>query len=153
MLTGVKIEVRECGQPGDCAVPELPPDVLNVWVRSLQVPPLVEKACYELLSAEEHERAARCRVERPRKDFILTRGTLRSLAAGYLGTTPRDLSFRYSEYGKPILDGPFDVRFNVSHTDGLALIAFVRTHEIGIDVEKISPKPDVQKLAELLFSP
>jgi 4'-phosphopantetheinyl transferase len=105
-----------------------------------------------LLSAEEHERATRYRVERPRKDFILTRGTLRSLAAGYLGTTPRDLSFRYSEYGKPILDGPFDVRFNVSHTDGLALIAFVRTHEIGIDVEKISPKPDVRKLAERFFS-
>jgi len=152
MLATVKVEVRECGEPAEGAVPVLQPDVVNVWIRSLQVPPFVDRACYELLSAEEQERAARYRMERPRKDFILTRGTLRSLAAAYLGTTPRDLSFRYSEYGKPILDGPFDLHFNVSHTDGLALIAFVRTHQIGIDVEKISPKPDARKLAERFFS-
>lgn len=157
MHTSLKIEVRECGEPGDCAVPELPHGVVNVWVRSLHVPAFVERACYELLSAEEHERAGRYRVERPRKDFIVTRATLRSLAAAYLGTTPLDLSFRYSKYGKPMLDGPFDsrfndLRFNVSHTEGLALIAFVRTHEIGIDVEKIRPQPDVRKLAERFFS-
>ena len=167
MLRSVKIEARECGEPGDCAVPELPPGVVNVWVRSLDVPASVERACYELLSAEEHERAARYRVQRPRKDFIVTRATLRSLAAAYLGTTPLDLSFRYSKYGKPILDEPSDLRFldrrlkdlrfndlrfNVSHTEGLALIAFVRTHEIGIDVEKIRPQPDVGKLAERFFS-
>jgi 4'-phosphopantetheinyl transferase len=157
MLTSVKIEVRECCQPGDYAVRELPPGVVNVWVRSLDVPASVERACCELLSAEEHERAARYRVERARKNFIVTRATLRSLAAAYLGTTPLDLSFRYSKYGKPILDGPFDLRFldlrfNVSHTEGLALIAFVRTHEIGIDVERIRPQPDVRKLAERFFS-
>jgi 4'-phosphopantetheinyl transferase len=167
MLTSVKIEVRECRPPDDCAVPELPSDVVNVWARSLDVPASVEKACCELLSMEEHERAARYRVERPRKDFIVTRATLRSLAAAYLGTTPLQLSFRYSKYGKPILDGAFDLRsldlgfndlrfndlrFNVSHTEGLALIAFVRTHEIGIDVERIRPQPDVRKLAERFFS-
>jgi 4'-phosphopantetheinyl transferase len=162
MLRSVKIEARECGEPGDCAVPELPPGVVNVWVRSLDVPASVERACYELLSAEEHERAARYRVQRPRKDFIVTRATLRSLAAAYLGTTPLDLSFRYSKYGKPILDGPLDshfqdlrfndLRFNVSHTEGMALIAFVRTHEIGIDIERIRPQPDIRKLAERFFS-
>jgi 4'-phosphopantetheinyl transferase len=167
MLTSVKIEMRECCQPGDGAIPELPPDVVNVCVRSLHVPASVERACYELLSAEERERAERYRVERPRKDFIVTRATLRSLAAAYLGTTPLELSFRYSKYGKPILDGAFDLRsldlglndlrvndlrFNVSHTEGLALIAFVRTHEIGIDVERIRPEPDVRKLAERFFS-
>lgn len=152
MVTTVKVEVRECDETGGCAVPELQPDVVNVWVRSLQVPSFVEKACYELLSGEEHERATRYRIERPRKDFIVTRGTLRSLAAAYLGTAPLDLSFRYSEYGKPILDGPFDLHFNVSHTEGVALIAFVRAHEIGIDIEKINPKPDVRRLAERFFS-
>jgi hypothetical protein len=52
MLTSVKIEVRECHQPGDWAVPELPPDVVNVWVRSLHVPASVERAYYELLHVE-----------------------------------------------------------------------------------------------------
>lgn len=152
MLTTIKVEPRDCGDPGDWAVPELQPDVANVWILSLQAPPSVERACYELLSPEEHERAARYRMEKPRRDFILTRGTLRSLAAAYLGITPLDLLFRYSKYGKPILDSPRDLNFNVSHTDGLALLAFVRTHEIGIDIEKIIPKPDVRKLSERFFS-
>ena len=154
MFTTVKVEVRECCQrPGkNCVVPDLPPDVVHVWTRPLQVPPPVEQACYELLSAEERQRAARYRVARPRNAFILTRGTLRSLLASYLGTAPQTLSFRFSEYGKPFLDGSFDLRFNVSHTDGLALIAFVRTREIGIDVEKINGAPDARKLAERFFS-
>ncbi len=152
MLTTLKVELRECGELGHDDVPELRPDIVNAWSRSLQVAPFVERACYELLSAEEKERVARFRKERPRKEFILTRGTLRCLAAAYLGASPLDLSFRYSEYGKPILDGPGDLHFNVSHTDGLALIAFVKTHQIGIDVEKIRPEPDARKLAERFFS-
>jgi 4'-phosphopantetheinyl transferase len=154
MFTTVKVEVRDCCQrPGkNCVVPDLPHDVVHVWTRPLQVPPPVEQACYELLSAEERERAARYRVARPRNEFILTRGTLRSLLASYLGTAPQALSFRCSEHGKPFLDGSFDLRFNVSHTDGLALIAFVRTREIGVDVEKITAAPDAAKLAERFFS-
>ena len=45
--------------------------------------------------------------------------------------------------------GPNDLRFNVSHADGLALWAVVRGQEIGIDVERIRPEPDAHKLAEL----
>ena len=44
------------------------------------------------------------------------------------------------------------MRFNVSHTDGLALLAFVRTRDIGVDVEKIKAATDAKKLAERFFS-
>jgi 4'-phosphopantetheinyl transferase len=153
MSAGVKIEVRECSESAEnWAIPDLQPDIVNVWVRTLQVPSAIESTCYEVLTSEERERAARYRVERPRNDFVLTRGTLRSLLARYVGMTPQELSLRYSEYGKPLLDGPFDLRFNVSHTDGLALIAIVRAREIGIDVEKINAAPEVRKLAERFFS-
>jgi 4'-phosphopantetheinyl transferase len=162
MLAGAKVEVRECCELGEtCIIPDLQRDVVSVWIRSLQVAPAIEKSCYELLSAQERERAARYRAGRPRNDFVLTRGTLRFLLARYLGTTPQALSFRYSKHGKPVLDGfddgpindgPFDLRFNVSHTDGLALLAFVRKREIGIDVEKIHAVPDMRKLVERFFS-
>jgi 4'-phosphopantetheinyl transferase len=154
MSTSVKVEVRDCCQrPGkNCVVPDLPPDVVHVWTRPLQGPPALEQACHELLSAEERERAARYRIARPRNAFILTRGTLRCLLASYLGTAPHILSFRFSEHGKPLLDASLGLRFNVSHTDGLALIALVRTREIGIDVEKIRAAPDARKLADQFFS-
>jgi 4'-phosphopantetheinyl transferase len=153
MPQSIKVDLLECcDPPGKCAVPDLPTDVAHVWIRPLQVPPPVEEAGYELLSPEERQRAARFRIGSPRSNFILTRSTLRSLAGYYLGTSPQDLSFRYSEYGKPVLDGPSDLRFNVSHTDGLALIAFVRTREIGVDVEKIKAATDAKTLAERFFS-
>jgi 4'-phosphopantetheinyl transferase len=153
MCTSLKVEIRDyCGPAEDCVVPDLQPDVVNVWTRSLRISTPAEARCYELLSTDEQERAARYRIERPRNDFIETRCTLRVLLARYLGTTPRDLTFEYSEYGKPLLNGACDVRFNVSHTDGLALMAFVKKREIGIDVEKIRPGPDARKLAERFFS-
>jgi 4'-phosphopantetheinyl transferase len=153
MLTTVKIEILECcEQVQDCVIPDLPPDVVHIWTRSLQVSAPLEQACYDLLSSEERERAARYRAGRPRSDFILTRGTLRFMVARYLGATPLAVSFLYSKHGKPLIQGPHDLRFNVSHTNGLALLAFVRTREIGVDVEMIRAAPDLRKLAKRFFS-
>lgn len=153
MSNNIKVELLECRDaPEKCVVPELLPDVVHVWIRPLKVPPPIEQACCELLSQEECERAERFRAGSPRSNFILTRAALRSLTAVYLGIKPHDVRFRYSKHGKPELAGPFDLRLNVSHTDGLALIAFTRTREIGIDVEKIKAAPDAKKLAERFFS-
>jgi hypothetical protein len=111
----VKVEVREWGNPRPaCVVPNLLSDVVHIWTRPLQVSNNVEETGYELLSAEERQRAARYRVGRPRTEFILTRGTLRSLTTSYLAIAQRDLSFRYAEHGKPLIDRPFDLRSNVS---------------------------------------
>ncbi len=153
MACSVKIEVRECNDAMmDCVVPQLQPDVVHIWIQRLQMPSPIEPACYEMLSDEERERAARYLVEKPRKDFILTRGRLRCLLACYLGTAAQEVLFRQAEHGKPHLDGTFDLLFNVSHTDGLALLAFVRKREVGVDVEKVKAAPDARKLAERFFS-
>jgi 4'-phosphopantetheinyl transferase len=121
-------------------------------MRRLEVAQALEADLYSLLSPDEREQAARYRVERARRAFVLTRGTLRSLIAGYIGKPPQELVLKRTPHGKPFLDGPFDLRFNVSHTEGLALLAFVRKREIGVDVEKIRPQPDASKLAERFFS-
>ena len=153
MFTGVKVEVRRCGDLADNSViPDLRPDVVEVWICSLEVSPPTERMCYELLSLEERERASRYRVGRPREEFILTRGTLRSLLSRYLRATPQELLFRYSAYGKPFLDRHYDLRFNVSHSGGLVLMAFARAREIGIDVEKVDREVDAKKLSERFFS-
>lgn len=153
MACSVKIEVRECSDAMmDCIVPQLQPDVVQIWIQRLQMPSPIEPACYEMLSDEERERAARYLVEKPQNDFILTRGRLRCLLASYLGTGAREVLLRQAEHGKPHLDRGFDLRFNVSHTDGLALLAFVRTREVGVDVEKIKAAPDARRLAERFFS-
>ncbi|MFZ0733006.1 MAG: 4'-phosphopantetheinyl transferase superfamily protein [Candidatus Sulfotelmatobacter sp.] len=136
----------------DSALPELPLATAHVWKRNLHGSDAEVAACHALLSNEEREKASRYRVERPRTDYILTRGTLRSLLSKYLRITPQDISFRYTQYGKPFLANECDLAFNVSHCEGLALLAFTRKRDIGVDVEKFRPQTDAWKLAERFFS-
>jgi 4'-phosphopantetheinyl transferase len=66
------------------------------------------------------------------------------------------LRFGYNPYGKPALvgeEGEKGLRFNVSHSHGLALYAITRGREIGVDLERIRPFPDLIGLAERFFSP
>ena len=131
---------------------ELAPGVVHLWQRRLtaSAPEITE--CYGLLSDEEKERAMRFRVDRPRIDFVLTRATLRQLLAQYLRTSPQQVCFRYAAHGKPALVGESELCFNVSHTEGLALMGFAQRRAVGVDVENLGRKTEVERLAKRFFS-
>jgi 4'-phosphopantetheinyl transferase len=74
------------------------------------------------------------------------------LLGAYLDQSPQSVRFQVTEYGKPLLDPDLHFQFNVSHTEGLALLAFAEKRRIGIDVEKIRSQPDALKLARRFFS-
>jgi 4'-phosphopantetheinyl transferase len=109
-----------------------------------------------LLSPDEIERGSRFHFERDRKLFIVGRGTLRVLLGGYLGRPPQEIAFRYGVNGKPLLAcegaGAPPIHFNVTHSDGVALFAFTRAGEIGVDLERIRDLPDWQAIAEASLS-
>lgn len=151
--SGTEVQIGEVWDAASNARPsELRPGVVHLWQRQLDASAEEVNAYYRLLSSEEQERAGRFRVERPRNDFVLTRGTLRSLLAQYLGSTPQAIRFRYAVRGKPALEGESGLCFNVSHTNGLALIAFVKGRAIGVDVENLGRETEVEQLAERFFS-
>ena len=100
-------------------------------------------------------RARRFRFSKNRNEFILCRGTLRTLVAAYLGKKPAELSFSYSPEGKPSLalaGAPTSLSFNVSHTDGMALFAFTLGRRIGVDVERVREDFASASIAERFFS-
>jgi 4'-phosphopantetheinyl transferase len=152
--TGLELKVYFCGEIATDVRPRaLPADEVHVWYRPLtqDIPNL--GSFHDLLSTNEQEKACRYRFDRHRNEFILTRATLRILLASYLEKSPEQFTFAYSAQGKPSLaNETADLRFNVSHTDGLAALAFARRREIGVDVEKIRPDCDAAKLAERFFS-
>ena len=131
---------------------QLPAGIVHLWKKPFDASPVEMERCYEVLSPEERARSQRFLVEPPRRAFILTRGTLRLLLGKYLDVEPRNISFRYAQFGKPLLDEGNELQFNVSHTDGVALLAFVRGPELGVDVEKIRPVRDLKDLANRFFS-
>lgn len=153
MDSDARIEIRTVSDAASGnQTPELPPDVAHVWKRSLSASSSVVEAHLGILCGAERERSSRYRSQRARDEFILTRGTLRSLIASYLHKTPQELRFELTQYGKPFLADAPDFFFNVSHSDGLALLAFAHRRKIGVDVERIRPEPDARKLAERFFS-
>jgi 4'-phosphopantetheinyl transferase len=154
MTPDLQIEIhRWDGLAGEPAVPNIPAGVARVWHWPLDVSALDVRDLRKVLSPDERERAERYRFDQHRNEFILTRAVLRMVLASYTAQSPENLSFDYSAQGKPALsNGPSDLRFNVSHTEGLAVLALVREREIGVDAEKIRPQPDAQKLAKRFFS-
>ena len=94
------------------------------------------------LSPDERARADRFRFEADHWGFATTRGVLRTLLSRYVRRDPLSLRFHYSGRGKPALilaPGDPELRFNVSHTTGLALFAFAVGFEVGVDVEEVRP--------------
>ncbi len=130
--------------------PALAAGEVHVYVAVLDVPP--DPALLELLSPDERARAERFLAERDRRRFAVTRASLRRLLGGYLGQPPAGLRFSYGPRGKPSLAGG-GPRFNVTHSGGLALLAFTPGHELGVDVEPLRVIEDAAAIADRYFSP
>ena len=94
-----------------------------------------------LLTPDEHERMQRLVFERTREQFLLTRALVRTMLSRYAPVAPADWRFVTNAHGRPeILDRPPgapDLRFNLSHTDGLVACAVTVGREVGIDVEYV----------------
>jgi 4'-phosphopantetheinyl transferase len=94
-----------------------------------------------LLSADERERMARLIFEGDRTRFLLTRALVRTTLSRYASVAPADWQFITNVHGRPeLLDRPYgvpDLRFNLSHTEGLIACAVTIGREVGVDVEHV----------------
>jgi 4'-phosphopantetheinyl transferase len=129
------------------------PGDVDVWIVALAG---VSGAEAGEIALDEMERANRLRFDVDRQRFLGTRLTLRRILGRCLGLAAREVRFRAGPFGKPFLDpgrhGTF-VRFNVSHSGEMALIAVAGDVEVGVDVELRHPMPDVAAIAARYFSP
>ena len=143
-----RVRVQPCppsAAPAPCG------DDVHVWVVPLDLPPVPLDELFADLIPAERERAARYRAVKVREQFVVGRGLLRRVLAGHLGVSPHEVPFAYADGGKPVLDG-HPLHFNLTHTDGLALIA-TATRRVGIDVERVRHIPDADGLVSRFFSP
>jgi 4'-phosphopantetheinyl transferase len=134
--------------------PVLPEGAVHVWLADLESwHPRLEQCC-GILEFDEHERADRYREGEPRTRYQLTRGLLRWLLSGYLGTRAGEIAFIYNSYGKPQLAATEELQFNVSHTAGFSAFSFTRAGPIGVDIERVrSDMPRLNEIAQRYFAP
>jgi 4'-phosphopantetheinyl transferase len=130
-------------------------DEVHVWHQDLSVGAAFLHEFSHLLSPDEAQRSSRFHFDHDRNEYIVARGTLRVLLGSYLNVRPEELRFAYSEFGRPSLrevDSATMLDFNVSHSGGMALLAFALERKIGIDVEKVRRDFGTTEIAERFFS-
>jgi 4'-phosphopantetheinyl transferase len=105
---------------------------------SLHVEPDRLDALRKTFSPREEERFQSFATDALRSVWGAARGTLREVLGRALGCAPAAVQFRYAPHGKPYL-ADSALRFNISHSGALALIALSRA-EVGADVELPRPR-------------
>jgi 4'-phosphopantetheinyl transferase len=106
------------------------------------------------LSPADWIRAERFHFARDRERSVATRGLLRTILAEYLDRDPRELRFQAGAHGKPELeDSGSALRFNLSHSDDLMLLAVTHARDIGVDLEFMRSDVPFESLADHYFDP
>lgn len=125
---------------------------VHVWRLNLDQPERVLTEFRGTFDADELERAGRFHFEEHRRHFVAGRGGLRYVLSRYFGGKPEALRFSYGAFGKPALVGA-ELRFNMSHSHGVALFAVAKDRELGVDVERVRADFATEEIARRFFSP
>ena len=128
---------------------------MHVWLASLDQPASRLRNLEQALSSEEWRRSERFRLERDRNRFLVRRGVLRGILGFYLATGPERLRLHAGENGRPaVLDpsGRNRIEFSISHSAGLALLAFSKDREVGIDIERVRDIAEMDLIGQQCFS-
>lgn len=132
--------------------PSLETGAVHVWRISLDQPDEALERFRRTLEPDEISRAGRFHFEKHRRHFVVARGFLRIVIARYLETQPESLRFSYGAYGKPALASEHVLRFNLSHSHEVALLAVALDAELGVDVEHVRADFASEDIARRFFS-
>jgi 4'-phosphopantetheinyl transferase len=108
------------------------------------------------LSIKEKARADRFVQAIHRRNFRVGRGALRAILADYLSAEATEIEFDQGPQGKPALAGRWGdsgLQFNLTHSGGLAVLGVCRDRAIGVDIEAIEPRQELERLVTRFFAP
>jgi len=109
-----------------------------------------------LLSIDERERWQRFHFDRDRHSYLVSHALVRRVLSKYAAIEPQDWRFSNGAQGRPeIVAGPGvpPLRFNLSHTRGMAACVVTREIACGIDVERLVARGNPQAIADRMFAP
>jgi 4'-phosphopantetheinyl transferase len=108
----------------------------------------------EATTPAEQAQAARM-LRRDRAElFLKLRGAMRTILGHYIHLPPREVPLEQAPAGKPLLPGTLSrLEFNLSHTQGLAVLAVTQGRSVGVDIESTRQELDLGAIARRFFSP
>ncbi|HZB93942.1 MAG TPA: 4'-phosphopantetheinyl transferase superfamily protein [Stellaceae bacterium] len=130
---------------------------VDVWLTRLDtLEPHLRARYAQRLSAGEQERWQRFLAQGAADQYLIGRVLLRTTLSRYAAVAEEAWTFETNAYGCPFVAAPAchrDLRFNLSHTEGLVACAVTRGGEIGVDVENIQRVLDPLAIAPAVFAP
>lgn len=134
-----------------------PVDRVHVWTATTDDTARERLQRYRsLLPADELQRCDRFWKDDDRARFLIARAMVRTMLSQYVPIAPREWQFRIESYGRPevaeLPAGAPDLRFNLSHTEGLVACAVTVGRAIGVDVENVH-RTLTHQVPERFFSP
>lgn len=136
---------------------------VEVWRLDLRQPERVIELIFQGLSGAEQARARRFRRAPDYAAYVLTRGVLRQLLSAYFARAGRAVSPEAIELirgaaGKPGVADPQAeaagaLEFSVTHAGDFALLGFGRSGALGVDLERVQTRRDVDLIVAHHFAP
>ncbi len=110
----------------------------------------------QLLSADEQERHKRFHFDIHRKLYLVSHALVRTTLSRYADVAAGDWIFSEGEFGRPEVSTACDappLRFNLSHTEGLAACIVCLDSDCGVDVERLNRVKDLAGVAKRVLTP
>ncbi|MCM0036382.1 MAG: 4'-phosphopantetheinyl transferase superfamily protein [Burkholderiaceae bacterium] len=108
------------------------------------------------LSVEERDRMQKFHATRHQHTYLVAHALVRGALARELGCAPLELIFENNMFGKPRLvlpDASAKLEFNLSHTEGMCVVAVSRSSRVGCDVESLNQPSLEVDIARNFFTP
>lgn len=109
---------------------------------------------FGMLSAPEQAQYQRFHFPEDAHRYLVSHAMLRCALSRYAAIDPAALAFRPARHGKPAITNPglHALKFNLTHTAGLAACVVTLDDDCGIDAEKISARHNPVGVAGRMFS-
>jgi 4'-phosphopantetheinyl transferase len=155
-------------------------ETIEIWRVPLDESQLDQHGAWRgVLSSEEQLRADTFHADAHRREYVIAHVALRTVLGRRLGVAPAEVQFAEGSFAgngmhgkaagriKPALrfagtssspdrepvSGPsLDIRFNLSHTRGAALVGVALGRELGVDIERQRPMEDLEAIARSVMS-
>jgi 4'-phosphopantetheinyl transferase len=112
---------------------------------------------YALLDGAEKERMSRFYFAADRRRYLVAHALLRTVLSRCAPVRPQDWTFATNAYGRPEATSreaaDIGLAFNISHTDGLIILAVSARRALGVDVENVRAREISLDIADRFFAP
>lgn len=108
-----------------------------------------------LLNADEQARHQRIIPARVKQQFLVARALVRTTLSRYAEVAPAAWEFDHNEHNCPFVAASMGLpwlRFNLSHTHGLMVLAVARQRDVGVDVEDSWRSRQTVTIADRFFA-